>query len=186
MNKFISIIVAIVLLISLFINNAYATNFWGVDENGKYSFRNIIVIVKSEYTQEAEMIINHLQNTYPIEKTEITSENGSFSSENYLILFVSLQEMDEDKFNSIFEALSKDKYVEKVSKDYYMTPNSSYLGDIDQDGKITTDDARTILRVAAGLTTISTKTEKYLADANQDGLITTQDAVDVLKSSCKI
>ncbi len=186
MNKFISIVVLIVLLIGLFISNAYATNCWGVDENGKYSFRKIIVIIKDEYSQEAEIIINHLQSTYPIEKVEITSEDGNVSSENYLILVLNLQELDEDKFNSIFEALSKDNYVEKAFKDYYMTPNNSYLGDIDQDGKITTDDARTILRDAAGQTQISTETEKYLADANQDGIITIQDAVDVLKISCKI
>ena len=94
--------------------------------------------------------------------------------------------MDEEEYNSTFKALSKDKYVERVIKDYYMTPNNSYLGDIDQDGKITTEDARIILKIAAGQIQISTETEKHLADANQDGIITIQDAVDVLKISCEI
>lgn len=186
MKKFISFVVLIVLLIVLFINNAYATICWGIDENGKYSFSKVIVIIKKEYSQEVDIVINHLQSTYPIEKTEITSDNKNFPDENCLILVLSLRELDEEEYNSTFKALSKDKYVERVIKDYYMTPNNSYLGDIDQDGKITTEDARIILKIAAGQIQISTETEKHLADANQDGIITIQDAVDVLKISCEI
>lgn len=186
MNKFVNVIVTTLLVISLFINNACATSSWGVDENGKYSFRRLSLIVKEEYINQPEMLIDHLQNTYPIEKAEITSENGSFSNENHLIIGLTMQDLDEARFSATFEALSRDEYVEKVFKDYYMTPNESYLGDIDQDGKITTDDARTILRVAAGLTTIRTETEMHLADANQDGIITIEDAVHVLKTCCKI
>ena len=48
-------------------------------------------------------------------------------------------------------------------------------GDIDNDGKVTASDARTILRAAVGLATLSAE-KKQLADLDLDGIITAADA----------
>ena len=55
-------------------------------------------------------------------------------------------------------------------------------GDADGDGEITTEDARTVLRFAAGLENIDEK-KKDIADVNCDGKITAADARQILRES---
>lgn len=57
--------------------------------------------------------------------------------------------------------------------------SASLLGDLDGDGKVTTVDARTILKMAAGQIT-PTPSQKTLADMNSDGIISVMDARDAL------
>lgn len=54
------------------------------------------------------------------------------------------------------------------------------LGDVDRDGKVTVNDARTVLRVAVGLEMISAEGKK-LADADSDGSVTVADARTILR-----
>lgn len=54
------------------------------------------------------------------------------------------------------------------------------IGDVNQDGKLTQEDAELILRFASGTVT-PTETQKELADMNKDGKITAVDARIVLK-----
>lgn len=56
------------------------------------------------------------------------------------------------------------------------------LGDVDADGKITTDDALEALKIAVGLSTVS-HWKNQAADLDQNGEITTDDALMVLKMS---
>lgn len=183
MNKPIKVLVTSIILLSLLVNSVSAFASWGVDENGKYSFDKIMIIVNEQYSLNSESIIEHIQLNYPAESINILSENTDNSSEAPLVLMVELSVSDESDFQKTIKELSQEPYTENVLKDYYMTPDKSYLGDADQDGKITTEDARLVLKYAAGQTEIKTETEKFLADADQDGIITTQDAIYVLKVS---
>lgn len=186
MNRFIKIFITSTLFISLFINNISAVSSWGVDEIGKFSFKNITVVVKDEYSQESEIVIEYIQFNYCVENVKIISESTNTSERTPLILLVTLPLSDENQFYITTDKFANDQYIEKVLKDYYMTTDKSYLGDANQDSKITTDDARTILKYAAGQIEIKTKTEKILADVNQDGIITTQDARHTLAICCGI
>ena len=56
------------------------------------------------------------------------------------------------------------------------------FGDVDGDGSITADDARTVLRASVGLTQLSDE-EKIFADMNRDGRITADDARTILRIS---
>ena len=57
---------------------------------------------------------------------------------------------------------------------------AAQMGDLDGNGKVTTNDARTVLRVAIGLEQL-TPEQKRLADADGNGKITTNDARSVLR-----
>ena len=65
-------------------------------------------------------------------------------------------------------------YVEPVTK-----------GDVNGDGKITADDARTALRASAKLENLNDK-EKSAADVNGDGKVTADDARSILRKSAKL
>ena len=54
----------------------------------------------------------------------------------------------------------------------------AYLGDVNLDGKVTSEDSRLILRMSVGL-----EKEKTLADINQDGKITSEDSRLALRMS---
>lgn len=56
------------------------------------------------------------------------------------------------------------------------------FGDVNSDGSITADDARTVLRASVGLTQLSDE-EKIFADMNRDGRITADDARTILRIS---
>lgn len=182
MNKPIRVLITTIILLSLLVNSMSAFASWGVDENGKYSFDKITVIVNGNYSQNPESVIEHIQLNYPTESVKIISENTDNSTEQPLILLVELSALDESGFKEIVETLSEEQYAEYVLKEYYMTPIESYLGDVNQDGKLTTEDARMVLEYAACQTETKTETEKFLADADRDGIITTQDAIYVLKA----
>ncbi len=64
------------------------------------------------------------------------------------------------------------------------TPNSAtfYYGDVDNDKKVTSEDARLILRYSVGLEKF-TDTQKTVADMDRDGKITTEDARLALRTS---
>ena len=181
MNKPIRVLITSIILLSLSVNSISAFASWGVDENGKYSFDKILVVVNGSYLQNPESIIEDMQLNYPVESIKIISENTDSSTEVPLVLLLNLSELDESSFKTTVEALSNEQYTENVLKDYYMTPIETYLGDVNQDGKITTEDARMVLKYAANQIQIKTETEKFLADADRDGIITTQDATYVLK-----
>lgn len=62
---------------------------------------------------------------------------------------------------------------------------AAYLGDVNNDGKITAADARTILRASAKLEKLDTE-KSDVADLNGDGKITASDARTVLRMSAKL
>ncbi len=62
---------------------------------------------------------------------------------------------------------------------------AAYLGDVNDDGKITASDARTILRVSAKLEQLDDK-KMVFADVNTDGRITASDARTVLRMSARL
>ena len=62
---------------------------------------------------------------------------------------------------------------------------AAYLGDVNNDGKITASDARTILRVSAKLDKLDND-RLTVADINGDGKITASDARTVLRMSAKL
>ena len=72
-----------------------------------------------------------------------------------------------------------------ASASLLVNADSIILGDVDGNGKLTAMDARTALRVAAKIDTIS---ESYLvaADVNFDGKVTAMDARMILRASAKI
>lgn len=184
MKKYIKILVISILLIGLLINNVCAVCEWGVDENGKFSYKYIMVVVKEEYTDEPENVIAHIESTLDVDGVKILSVTEEYGPP--LILLIYLPVLSEEYFYSIYNALSQDPYVEFAFKEYHIGPDKSYLGDVNQDGKIQTDDARTILMYAAGHNEPKTTTEKMLADADRDGVITTQDARYALSVACGI
>lgn len=65
------------------------------------------------------------------------------------------------------------------------TDLSSVKGDVDLDGKVTASDARTILRVSAGLGALEGQALKN-ADMNDDGKITAEDARAALRKSANL
>lgn len=186
MNKATKIFVTSILLISLLINSIYAA-YWGVDESGQYGFDKILLVLNTTYSQEPEAAAEHIKQNYPVDNVKISTEQEDVSEESpYVMLILYLPEMEEAEFLQIFENLSEEEYTLTVSKDYYTGPCNAYLGDVTQDGKFTTEDARLVLQYASDIAEVKTETQKYLADANQDGAITIQDAVYVLKLCCKI
>lgn len=186
MERYIKILVASFLLIGLLINNVCAVCNWGVDENGKFSYKYIMVIIKDEYTNDPEAVIEHIKTEFNVEDVKITSDTDGENLDQPLTLLLYLPVLSEEYFYSVYDGLSVDPYVEIAFKDYYTGPVKSYLGDVNQDGKIQTDDARTILKFAAGQLEPKTLTEKMLADADRDGVITTQDAKYALSVACGI
>ncbi len=60
------------------------------------------------------------------------------------------------------------------------------LGDVNKDGKITTSDARSILRVAAKLDKFADEDQELIADVNGDGSVNVSDARLVLRISAKL
>ncbi|MBQ7116391.1 MAG: alpha/beta fold hydrolase [Clostridia bacterium] len=64
-------------------------------------------------------------------------------------------------------------------------PMDQIIGDINNSGAITTDDARIALKVAAGQQKLSKEKTKY-ADIDEDGSITTSDAKDILAMAAGI
>ncbi len=66
-----------------------------------------------------------------------------------------------------------------------MVSYAAYLGDVNNDGKITASDARTILRVSAKLDKLDND-KLTVADINGDGKITASDARTVLRMSAKL
>lgn len=185
MKRFIKIFVASILLISLFVNSAFAVCDWGVDERGnKFGYKRFCVVIKDEYSSEPETVIKHFESVYDVVKVEVISDLEDV--DHPLMLLVHLPVLSEEYFYSIYDAVAEDPYVEFVFKDYYISPVDSYLGDVNQDGEIQTDDARTILMYAAGQLVPPNLTQKMLADADRDGVITTQDARYVLSVACGI
>ncbi|MBO5065321.1 MAG: dockerin type I repeat-containing protein [Clostridia bacterium] len=182
MKKIIRILVVSFLLIGVLVNNACAGEEWGIDEKGKFCCKHILVIIKDEYINEPETVVTHIKTEYGVERVIITSETDA----QPLTLLVVLPILGEKYFYSVFDALSQDKYVEFAFKEYYVGTDKSYLGDVNQDGRIQTDDAYAILRYAAGHIEPETKTQEILADVDEDGLITTQDARYALSVACGI
>jgi hypothetical protein len=79
---------------------------------------------------------------------------------------------------------------EKVVSSWYdylgvKRPESTLKGDVNNDRKVTAEDARIILRVAAGLQKLFGQSKKN-ADMNNDGDITAEDARKVLRKSAKL
>ena len=184
MKKIIKTSVISILLIGLLINSAYAVYDWGIDDDGKFSYSKVMVFIKEEYTNDPETVINNIKRKYDVISAEVISDIKD--PEHPLILLVKLPVSDEDFFYSTYNSLSQDKYVELVFKVYYVGADKSYLGDVNQDGRIQTDDACTILRYAAGHIEPETKTQEILADVDEDGVITTLDAKCALSVACGI
>ncbi|MBO5933905.1 MAG: dockerin type I repeat-containing protein [Clostridia bacterium] len=65
--------------------------------------------------------------------------------------------------------------------DYTVRP----MGDVDNNGKINSSDARTVLRVSAKLDEIS-ETDAMFSDINGDGKITSSDAREILRASASL
>ena len=55
-------------------------------------------------------------------------------------------------------------------------------GDVNKDGKISSSDARSALRFAVSLETLSEE-QQWLADMNADGTVTTADARRILRAA---
>lgn len=186
MNKITTILISTILLTILLFNNLCFAASWGVDKSGKYSFNKITVIIKKEYSNDETVAINHIKTLYPFNDIKITSEESSTAEESELILLISHPFSDEEEFNKAFTVLNEDYTVYAVLKDYYMTPADSYMGDMNKDGVISSEDACLILKIAAGINKTRTETDSNLADVNNDGLINVEDARTVLKKSCGI
>lgn len=186
MKRFVKVFITSILLIGLFINNTFAIGSWGVDEHGAFSFDEILVVVKDEYSRESEAVIEHIKSDYCVENVKVISESNESSESVTLTLVVYLPVSDENGFYTTVDSLAGDIYVAAILKNYRMAPDKAYLGDMNQDGKVTTDDARTILKYAADQIEVKTKTEKFLADVDKDGKITTEDARLALAMSCGI
>ena len=184
MKRFFEVFLVSVLLTCLLINNVFAVCEWGVDEYGKFSYNHVMVFIKEEYTNEPETVIKNIESNFDVVSAEIISVTED--PEQPLVLLVKLPVLHEKYFYSIYNALLEEEYVDFVAKSYYMASEKSYLGDINQDEKIQTDDARTILMYAAGQLEPETTTQKILADADGDGAITTQDARYALLVACGI
>lgn len=186
MKKVIKTLISTILLTILLFNNICFAASWGVDETGKYSFTKILVIIKEQYSNDATIAIDHLKTLYPFNDIKTISENASTTEESELILLISHPFSGEEEFNKAVAILNEDYTVYAVLKDYYMVPVDSYMGDINKDGVISSEDACSILRITAGIDKTQTETDKYIADVDKDGVITLQDAQIVLKKSCGI
>lgn len=183
MNNLLKSFIISIIFSFVLVNSVYGIGQWGVDENGKFSYDTVIIIIRDEYSQCSEDVIKHLEKDFGFENIKILSENTMDSTGAALTVRVDMQVVEEEQFYSKIELLKKDQYVESVLKDYYMVPSKSYLGDMNQDGQIKTDDACLILKCAAGQINPQTATEKFLADMDGDGVITTLDVRQALKIS---
>ena len=70
-------------------------------------------------------------------------------------------------------------------KAYALDADKLYYGDIDENGKITASDARTVLRCAAGIQEI-TQRQLKIADMNGDNKITASDARKILRTAANL
>ena len=76
----------------------------------------------------------------------------------------------------------KDPGLTKNTTIHFDTFPAVMLGDVDNDGKVTPADARTVLRRSVGLEDYASGTERYLAsDADRDNAVTSADARIILR-----
>lgn len=186
MKKAIKVFLTTILFISL-LTNSFCAADWGVDESGKYGLDKILLILNETYSTEPETAVSHIKNNYCVDKIKINTKQEDISEEYpYVMLVLFLPKMEEEAYLQMFNKLSQEEYTYEISKDYHTGPYSDFLGDLNQDGRFTTDDARIVLQYATGITKAKTETQKHLADTNRDGQITLQDATYVLKVCCNI
>lgn len=96
--------------------------------------------------------------------------NGKLTKEDYNLL---KKYVDENSFTYV--PLSKITYNESTK-----TKKSCLLGDVNNDGKVTSQDASKISQVLAG-TEKSSKIYEVCGDVNNDGKLTKEDSDDILK-----
>ena len=78
-----------------------------------------------------------------------------------------------------------DDLLTGLFEENYKIPETYTLGDIDADGSITADDARTALRVSVKLDTLTNKQFKA-ADIDKNGVIEASDARSILRAAVKL
>ena len=86
--------------------------------------------------------------------------------------------------NSLAESYADANGFEFISVGY-MEPESTLLGDIDCDGKLTVRDATALQKYVAGMVGLNTQ-DKINADFNEDGKINVRDATAIQKRIAKI
>ncbi len=78
----------------------------------------------------------------------------------------------------------------EFNQQWYLEPICYQIGDVNRDGSITADDARTVLQYSSGTEDIELSTSRnvliYLADADSDGQITAADARLILRISARL
>lgn len=91
--------------------------------------------------------------------------------------------VDSDTDNEIFDTRFDDMVL-TIAKGLMAAVGLKYAvpGDIDGDGKVTAEDARTALRAAVGLENLTAE-QKKAADIDGDGKITSADAREILRES---
>ncbi len=105
------------------------------------------------------------------------------AEKNFQTGLYTVQVDGDGKYRAVITATPERDNVKHIS---YCTYNSAvYFGDMDDDGKITASDARTILRIGAHLI-VGTESQKKKADINGDGKINSIDARRVLRIAAKL
>lgn len=187
MTKKIFSIVLIFIIAANLVLQTYSGDVYE-DENGYYRLKNIQIFVPMEYFETINSVTEDIKKLDYVTETFIMTDlnDEDVFLQEYIHIFVCLEVQNESEFNSVFNTLFEKEYAYFVTKDYLLMKKDCLFGDIDSDGKVTSADAREILRIASGISVAETDFRKIAADVDGDGVITVVDARIVLQMSVGI
>lgn len=170
-KKLLSLLLCFVLLsaIAVPICSAYSPS-----DDMPYSETSFYVMLKEEYYDKASEVIASIDCEYVTDVLNLSNPDD-YDGPYSVMLGILLS--DEEGFELAQNYFRKQDYFSELYYEPLMGPSTR--GDVDNDGKITANDARLVLRAAVNLE----KVVKYYADIDVDGRITASDARIVLRKS---
>ena len=111
----VKIIASTALMMLILFNTTCFAASWGVDEQGKYPFDKMLVVVKKEHSADSAAVIKHLSERYSLEKITILSDEFDEDEPTELVLMIRCSYQNENDFNELMLLLSEDDRCNKTS-----------------------------------------------------------------------
>lgn len=187
MKKTLSVLLCVCMILSLFTVISYAK----VYERPEYDTSKVLVTIKKEYSGQGGIyypcefsgeLVESVERLMYIDEEH--RDNPLFNKDNFHdIIALCLKEPSQENVELLLEILADNPLVESAGKNYIIYLDPLYImGDADNDGRITSGDARILLRISVGL---EKREARHVCqfDTDNDGKTTAADARKVLRVS---